>query len=446
MFDSQQGHIMKKRVAITKYQGRESIREALEISGALEKIPGNATVMIKPNIVLWTRKAPIPKWGMITTSRVIEEVVIFLKDRGIDNIIIGEGITTLQSGDRETPQHAFETLGYSTLAKRFGITCYNLLERSFEKVDPGIDVELKMSSDLLHSDFIVNIPVLKTHAQTVVSLGMKNFKGTLDLASRKKCHSPASDRDLHFMISRLHRVLPPSATIIDGIYTLERGPTMDGKARRSNIIVASPDPLSADMVGAQILGHPPTTVPYLVYAAEDQERPVDLSDIEVVGESIEEVASYHEYSFPYNSDESLPQKMEQMGIQGLSYYKYDDTMCTYCSITNGAILVAISLAWKGKPWDDVEILTGKKMQPRYKNKTILLGQCMCNLHRNNNRIKEKIPVPGCPPNPLRAVAALHQAGIEVDKSFFENLESAPGYFMRKYLDKPEFDESFFRIE
>lgn len=52
--------------------------------------------------------------------------------------------------------------------------------------------------------------------------------------------------------------------------------------------------------------------------------------------------------------------MESMGIKGLTYRKYDDTMCTYCSIITGALIIAIMLAWKGGPWDDVEILTGKK--------------------------------------------------------------------------------------
>ena len=81
-----------------------------------------------------------------------------------------------------------------------------------------------------------------------------------------------------------------------------------------------------------------------------------------------------------------------------------------------------------------------------KKKTILLGQCMYNLHKNNPDIQEMLPIKGCPPDPMEAVKALHKAGINVDTSIFENLESAPGSFMGKYKDKPEFDESFFRID
>ena len=86
--------------------------------------------------------------------------------------------------------------------------------------------------DFLESDFLVNIPVMKTHAQTVVSLGVKNVKGLIDVNSRKKCHSPDPEKDLHYIVSKLAKVIPSSFTIIDGIYTNERGPGFDGKMRR----------------------------------------------------------------------------------------------------------------------------------------------------------------------------------------------------------------------
>ena len=118
-------------------------------------------------------------------------------------------------------------------------------------------------------------------------------------------------------------------------------------------MIASSDLLSVDMVGARVLGYEPSQVPHLVHAARHRERPVDLSDVKIVGEDLESVSSHHEYSFPYTEDGSLPKGMEQMGIQGLSYWKYDLTLCTYCSSLTRVILPAIARVWKGKPWDDV---------------------------------------------------------------------------------------------
>jgi Ni,Fe-hydrogenase III small subunit len=111
------------------------------------------------------------------------------------------------------------------------------------------------------------------------------------------------------------------------------------------------------------------------------------------------------------------------------------------------VLTAINIAWKGKPWDKVEILTGKTMKPTPgMNKTVLLGKCMYKANKDHPDIKEMIPVKGCPPNPEHVVKALHQAGIDVDAGLFKNMDHLPGFFMSKYKNKSEFDENFFKVK
>jgi Ni,Fe-hydrogenase III small subunit len=106
----------------------------------------------------------------------------------------------------------------------------------------------------------------------------------------------------------------------------------------------------------------------------------------------------------------------------------------------------VARSWKGEPWDDVEVLTGKVMKPTPgRKKTILLGKCMYNLHKNDANINEMIAVKGCPPTPKTVLAAFRQAGIEMDPEIFENMDKAPGYFMKRYEGKPEFDDSFFGV-
>ena len=437
----------KQIVAIVRFERPlESVRRAVYLSHGFDHLPSKANVFIKPNIVFWTRTTPFPKWGVITTSRVVEDMVILLKERGIDEITIVEGITTYDPKDKETPAHAFESLGYNVLKRRYGVKILNTFERPFKRLDLGAGVVLNFNEDILQSDFVVNLPVLKTHSQTKVSLGIKNLKGLIDVLSRKKCHSPHPEKNLSYMVARLANKLPPSFTLLDGIYTAERGPFFDGRLRRSNILIASSDIFSTDKVGAKVLGYDPSEVPHLVYAAQDFWRPIDLLDVEVVGEKIEAVASRHEYAFPYTEDGSLPKPLEKIGIKGLSYPKYDHTICTYCSCLNTVILVAIVNAWRGEPWNEIEILTGKMMKPTPgKKKTILIGKCMYQLNKDNPDIKEMIAVKGCPPDLKGALKALQQAGIDVSPTFFENMDMAAGSFMKRYEGKPEFDESFFKI-
>ena len=80
------------KVAVVKYEKPiESVRKAVELSGGLDAMPAGARVFIKPNIVFWTRAVAFPKWGVITTSRIVEDIIILLKERGIADITIGHG-------------------------------------------------------------------------------------------------------------------------------------------------------------------------------------------------------------------------------------------------------------------------------------------------------------------------------------------------------------------
>ena len=112
----------KALVSIVKYEKPlDSVRKAVDLCKGLDHLPAKAKVFIKPNIVFWIRTAIFPKWGTITTSRVVEDMVILLKERGIEEIIIGEGIVLSKPKDKATPAHAFYSLGYTTLQKRYGV-------------------------------------------------------------------------------------------------------------------------------------------------------------------------------------------------------------------------------------------------------------------------------------------------------------------------------------
>jgi uncharacterized protein (DUF362 family) len=443
---------MKKyRVAVVKYEKPlESVREAVALSQGLDQLPSRARVFVKPNIVFWTRATAFPKWGVITTSRIVEDIIILLKESGIDHITVGEGTVTLDPGDRATAAHAFKMLGYGVLKRKYGIKFINVFERPFEMVDLGEGVRLNFNTDIINSDFIVNLPVMKAHNQTMVSLGIKNLKGTIDIASRKRCHTMTPGKDLHFWVARLADRMPPMFTLLDGIYTNEWGPGPDGRMHRSNLLVASADVLSADLVGAKLLGHAPQEVPHLIHAANNRNRPGDLSDVEILGEKdIEGLCKYHECDVVYSETEDgiMPVSMAKQGLKGVFYRKYDLSMCTYCSALNGLMLTAIRHAWKGESWDQVEILSGKSMAPTPgMKKTILLGKCIYRAHKDNPDINERIAVKGCPPSPASLFKALRQAGIDADPGLFEHLDELPGFFLSRYKDRPEFDELFFQVK
>ncbi|MCG6911515.1 MAG: DUF362 domain-containing protein [Deltaproteobacteria bacterium] len=439
----------KHLVAVGKYEKPlESVRNVIDLCGGMERFkPGNK-VFIKPNIVFWSTVVEFPKYGVITTSRIIHDVVAILKENGVDDITIGEGSVTPDPRDSSAQSaHAYESLGYNELIKRYGIKTMNVFDRPFKKVDLGDEIELKFNQDVFDADLIVDLPVMKTHSQTAVSLGIKNLKGLIDIPSRRACHNADPERNLHFWVSHLADKMPPIFTLIDGIYTAEYGPSFDGRMHRSNLLVASNNIYAADKVGALLLGHEPQDVPHLAHYGMRHSRPLDLSDVKIVGEAIEDHAKFHESFFPYTDDDEMPAAWDRRGYRGISYRKYDLTMCTYCANINGAVISAIMDAWKGEPWDDVEVLTGKRMLADPKKKhTILLGKCMVKANKDNPNIQHMIPVKSCPPKKDQIIKAFHEAGIAINPDIINNSEMLPGHFMRFYKDRPEFEPEHFKIE
>jgi len=95
----------------------------------------------------------------------------------------------------------------------------------------------------------------------------------------------------------------------------------------------------------------------------------------------------------------------------------------------------------GKKSTGFEFLTGKVMQSQggY-NKTFLLGQCMIKANRFNLKIRNAIPIPGCPPPIEDLVNALKENGIEVDR---EDCLRYRKHLMERYQSKPQFDPKDF---
>ncbi len=437
-------------VSLVKYtKSQDSFEKSFKLAGADDSYFRGKKIFVKPNIVFWTNKVDFPKWGVITTSKVVEGVVKYLKDVGAKEIFIGEGSVLYDPKDKKLQYSAYKGLGYDKLAQRYGVKLISVHEGPFRKVEVDDGIFLKFNEIALESDVVVNLPVLKTHAQTIVSLGIKNLKGLIDMGSRKKTHSPDNVKNLNYIIARFSEVFNEVFTLIDGIYSLERGPSFDGRPHKTDLFIASKDLISVDKVGSYILGYPPDKVPHILHAIKRQNRALDLSDIEVLGEDIEEHKRNYKYDFEYTNNETLPKPFEKIGIKGLSYPKYDLTLCTYCSGMNGAILTAIAMAWKGKPWDDVEILTGKIKKPSGKKNTIFLGQCMYKKYKDSEEIKNienPIFVKGCPPKPDDINNALKKAGIEVDPNILKNFETLPAFLMKRYENKKEFDKSYYEIQ
>ena len=206
-------------VALKRYlNSPESLKEAISLCNGLKGLKRDDQIFIKPNLVGWDKRYPMPLYGVFTTTKLVEDMVIILKEYGVKRITIGEGSVYIKGKDQPlNTQKIFQMLGYPLLTQRYGVKLMDIHEESFNTVNFG-NFHLQISRPAMEADFFINMPVLKTHNQAILSLGLKNLKGCISTKSRKFSHS--ADNRLDYYLSLFVEVIKPSLTVLDGIYGL----------------------------------------------------------------------------------------------------------------------------------------------------------------------------------------------------------------------------------
>jgi uncharacterized protein (DUF362 family) len=427
----------KPTVSLIRYESSpHSLAKALRESNGFEKIEAGHQVLIKPNLVGWDPEYPVAPYGVYTTSRLVEDMVILLRDYGIKDITIGEGSARRRrkGGKLHGTSLIFSALGYGYLREKYGVKLMDFFDEPFEKVDFE-NFSLNISKVALGADFVINMPVLKTHNQTKLSLGLKNLKGCIDIKSRRFCHNETLPLDL--FCSFFVEAIRPSLTVLDGIYALEKGPYYLGTAHRMNAIVASQDPLAVDALGAIIAGFEPMAVDHIALYAKRHNRSLNVDSFTVKGCDLAEFKKPLKWDFRWREDNTGPKNWEKLGISGISIPKYDQTICTGCSSMFNPLLMLFTSAYKGEPFEGIEVLSGKKMNPSQGfNKTVLFGNCMIRKNRRDPNIKEAVYIRGCPVTMEEIIGQLGKMGINADIEFFTQFRES---LAKRYDGNPDFD-------
>jgi uncharacterized protein (DUF362 family) len=132
------------------------------------------------------------------------------------------------------------------------------------------------SKDVLDADVFVNMPILKHHVGTKLTMGMKGLMGVV--WDRGHFHRT----DLHRCIAEVAAFKKPHLTILDAIRGItENGPTGPGPIREWNQLVFGTDPVAVDAYGATLFGMKPAEVEYIRIAAELGVGQMDVGKVKV---------------------------------------------------------------------------------------------------------------------------------------------------------------------
>jgi len=115
----------------------------------------------------------------------------------------------------------------------------------------------------------INLPVLKTHVVSTMTLAMKNPMGILPRPDRRAMHTLG----LAQCIVDMNRGIKPDLTIVDGSVGQDGEGPLYGDKADLQVLVAGRNSLAVDLACCQMVGVRPETVPHLKLALEQLGKP-----------------------------------------------------------------------------------------------------------------------------------------------------------------------------
>ena len=245
----------------------------MKLIGTEDLVSSDDRVLIKPNCV----SAVPSSTGIITDPRVVEAILLFVRNCGAKDIVIAEG------GGVGHTDRAFKTSGISDVASRHNVRLINInKDEGIPMEIPGSQVlrEALVSRTVLESTCIINVPALKIHHMAVVTLSMKNLMGAA---------LPPRDLTMHTNLDEklvdLSTLIKPRINVISGIVGAEMDETK-GSPVKMGLVIAGRDIVAVDAVGSAVMGVDPKSVRYIQLAEERGLGIGALERIDVLGNSI----------------------------------------------------------------------------------------------------------------------------------------------------------------
>jgi len=269
---------------ISKKNYKSSLKSIFDYFDGIRNIVKSPAgkIYIKPNITSSVFYA-------YTNPQVVASLIELLREAGCKKIFVIENCS-----QADFSRNAFMASGMLEAVGSAGGKCLYLEELKqfpvpIETGEKQYELEFP---ELLINDLVKNkeentyidVPKLKTHDMTTVTLGVKNQHGLISDLSKQVEHH----HGLHAKLARMLKVIKPDFTIIDGEYAIGEGPLAPKRNRDMikvyDILIGGKDVVAVDTVGAKILGYDRSVIKHLTIAAEMELGCGNLDEIEIIGD------------------------------------------------------------------------------------------------------------------------------------------------------------------
>ncbi len=344
-------------------------------------------VLLKPNM----GRVAAAGSGIVTHPEVVAAAIDAFREAGAE-VSVGE--SPIVGVDVED---AFAASGLTPLAAERRCPLVNMDRRPFVEVpvpEGRVVRSLRVCPEVLESDFVVSIPVMKMHMHTGATLSVKNMKGCLWRRSKVELHMlpplpEGGQKSLDVAIADMASVLRPHLALVDGTVGMEGLGPSAGVPKPLDAVVVSVDAFAADAVACQLMGTDAASIPHLRLGAQRGYGVIDLASLSVTP------GHWREFASPF------ARPPENLAIEFPNITVLDRSSCSACQST----LLLFLNRYKEQIFDyfpsqtRIHIAIGKG-HADVPDHTLLIGNCT-SCHREKG-----IFVPGCPPVGSQILAAL----------------------------------------
>jgi uncharacterized protein (DUF362 family) len=246
-------------VAVKGGEADAMFDSAIAAMGGMEAfVKKGQKVLVKPNIG-WDVS---PERGGNTNPKLVARIVQHCMNAGAKEVYVFD-----HTCDNWTK--TYKNSGIEKAAKEAGAKVVSGESESYyHEVDIPKGKRLtkaKVHELLLGADVFINVPVLKHHSSSRVTIGLKNGMGVV--WDRGYWHQ----NDLHQCIADFGTYRKPDLTIVDAYYMLKqngpRGVSLSDVVTMKSQIVSA-DPVAADAAAAKIFGMNPKDIPHIAFAEQ----------------------------------------------------------------------------------------------------------------------------------------------------------------------------------
>ncbi len=230
-------------------------RAAVEAIGGMGRfISRGARVVVKPNIG-WDRTA---EQAADTNPEVVAALVKMALEAGARSVLV-------MDNPCNDPRRCYQRSGIAAAAKAAGGTVDFFEEDRVRMMKLGGErlKEWEVHPAIIEADVRINCPIAKHHGLSELTLGMKNWMGSVG-GPRGRMH-----QDIGTCIVDLAAFFRPQLTVIDAVRVLTRGGPQGGSlsdVKRLDQVIASADPVAAEARGAALVGRKPAEFAYIARA------------------------------------------------------------------------------------------------------------------------------------------------------------------------------------